>query len=321
MIELIIATAVFITSSCIFSLAEASIVGLCQFKSKNLAKQNVRFANNLAPLIERRSKYLSTTIIMNTAINVGGSMWIGKLASQQFSGTLVTFYILGLTAFTLIFSEIKPKLYATEHSETVARYLAKPIMVLGALATPIVALTNLFVRRNSDSKTTFDRCELMTMVVTAQDSGVINKRESKLMQQILNLNNLKAKDLITEGCAINTIPIHVNMQEAVEIALSAHHKRLIAVNKSGEPVGVIHQTDILKLATEIMKSTNGVCDLGTITVAELVQYLTVVNSDTEIHELLPTLYGTDTHLALVVGKHNNPLGVITLSNIHEMLIS
>ncbi|PSV00676.1 CNNM domain-containing protein [Photobacterium kishitanii] len=353
MILLFISTISIICLSAFWSLAEASIVGANEFKARNLLKQEIRGAKNLYKVVENKSKYLSTTIVLNTITNVGGSMFIGSLAAKLGDQVNYGLVVGSVTGIMLIFSEIKPKIFASERSESVGLYIAPVLIVLGFLLTPITAFTNLFLNKRSDSQH-LDVSEIKLMLSSAGETGVIAKNEADFISNMLALRDKKASDLVTRCGDITTVPIKATVKSAKELALTTKHKRIIAVNKHNQAVGVVLQRDILKailetdnvsdelqeiarsidsinlnegceddLSNESIQITNEPIDNkkeDELIIDDIISKFITVREDTLIYDMLPRLYKSETHLAVCLNDADEMVGVITLSNIQESLL-
>ncbi|WP_210498232.1 CNNM domain-containing protein [Vibrio crassostreae] len=312
MIELLISVAVVCFLSAICSITESSVVGISEYKVKNLQKQNLKGSHDLNKILENRSRYLSTVIFLNTLVNIGGSSFIGAMAIKQFNEIEYIGFTCLLTFVLLIFAEVKPKVYASEKPEKVGRYMAKPLIGIAWLLAPIINFINGFIgeRKKRESLNFF---EVKNLLTSAADMGVINKDESKIAKNLFSLRDRKAKELIVNDGEIISIPVHTKLTDAKELSLNTIHKRIIAINKHNQPVGVVLQRDILKglLVNE---------DSAT-TVAELIYPVQTVKDSCCLSELIIKLYHSDTHLAVVTNEDGKMLGVISLSNIQELLLA
>lgn len=311
MVNLSITVAIVCILSACFSLAEASIVGLTEYKVKNLQKQGLRGTSNLAKVLEDRSHYLSTVILLNTIVNVAGSMLIGTLATQIFKELDYYLFTGALTFVLLVFSEVKPKVYASTKSEKVGRFIAAPVIFFGFVLNPIVKFISAFVGDRGVTEG-LSITEVKTFLASAGDEGIINEEESKIAKNVFNLRDRKAKELILSDGKITTVDVSSSLTESLDLALNTQHKRIIAVNKKGQPVGVILQRDILKANFDEDKINS---------VSELIYPVNTVDQDCCLSSLAIKLYHSDTHLAVVVNDAGEMIGVISLSNIQELLLS
>jgi CBS domain containing-hemolysin-like protein len=295
----------------LFSLAESSVVAANEYKIKNLIKQDRTGSAELLKIVRNKSKYLSSIIFCNTLVNLLGSMIIGAKAMEVFSQFEYTIFVTTVTTAMLFISEIKPKVFAASYPERVGCIISKPLTAITWLLTPIIAFINLLVGSKNEAEA-ITICELDSMLRSANDTGVINNKESKLIQNVFSIRDKVAGDLVLRGGDIVTTPIHEQISTAKELATTSELKRFIAVNKHNQPVGVVFKSDILGKLLE---------DHEGMVIAEIVHPVLVVQEDKSMVQLLERLYKTDTHLAVVVNADGEMQGVITLSNIQQTILS
>lgn len=299
--------------SAFFSVGEAALVGLNEYRVKAYEREKGRSGGALSKLVERRSALLSTTLFLNTIVNIGGSALIGSYASKVFFDGDYLLFIMALTFCMLIFSEVRPKLYASNNPEKVASKIAPIMIFLGWLCRPIMMIINLFLKGGEDTKS-LSELEVQSVLCSATEHGVMNKVESRIARNVFNLRTKKASGLVLKGSMVTTLPVHVGFEEAMSLAAESQYKRMIAVNADGKPVGVFLQRDILRQScieeSERVKS-----------ISELVHPLKVVAEDCCLATLATDLYRSPNHIAIVADASDCMVGVITLSNIQELLLT
>lgn len=295
----------------LLSLAESSIVGANQFKVKNMLRQEVSGAENLLKVMDQKSKHLSAIIFMNTIVNIGGSMLIGSLVSNVFSESYRAIFLASVTVSMLFLSEIKPKVFAASRPEQVGIRIATPLIWVTFFLNPIIYIINILVGSKHEAEM-LTRCELDLMLNSANDMGVINNKESTFIHNVFSIRDRKASDLIVSECEIATIPIYENLSFAKDLATKSKFKRFITTNKRNEPVGVVFKSDILAYLLD---------EHSDMMIAEIVYPAVVCHKDKPMMELLDQLYRSDTHLAVIIDNNRDMLGVVTLSNIQQTILS
>lgn len=296
--------------SMLLSLAEASVVGFSRYKAANLLKQNLYGAKHLLLLDEKRSQVLSTIIMMNTGVNLAGSMWVGVIASDVFEGKEYGIFVGCLTLFMLLFSEVKPKVFASQCPEKVARYFALPMLCLAVLLRPLTWLMELIIGGKSEAEQ-LTMHEVKAIVSEASRNGLFGMSEGKLVSNLFNMRKQTADNILTKDGSVMTLPISATIEEVLPTLVESKYKRLVTVNKSGLPVGVILVGDLLAAHAK------GDCSTG---VSGYVYPMTAISSKCHLGELLLKLFKSQTHMAVVVSDDNDLVGVITLSNVIEHLL-
>ncbi|MDK9790631.1 CNNM domain-containing protein [Vibrio sp. D431a] len=296
--------------SMLLSLAEASIVGFSRFKACNLVKQKLYGANHLIKLHEKRSQVLSTIIMMNTGVNLAGSMWVGVIASKVFHGTEYGIFVGCLSLFMLLFAEAKPKVFASQYPEKVARFLALPMLFLTFVLRPVTILMELIIGGKSDAKQLTEH-EVKAIVSEATKEGLFGCSEGKLVGNLFSLRNQTADSFVVKDGSVMTLPLSVSIEDVLPILLDSKYKRLVAVNRAGLPVGVVLVGELLAAHTRSEKEKM---------VSDHVHPITNISSNCALGELLSKLFRSPTHMGVVLSEDNEMIGVITLSNVIEHLL-
>ncbi len=298
--------------SAFFSLAEASIVALSEYRVKAFINHTVG-GEPLLRLYENKKANLSTALFLNTTVNIAGVAAVGAKASQLLIGLEYKVFVLALTLAMLVFSEVKPKVYASSHPEKVANKLAKIMLALTWCCRPFVAFIYIFLKREDTDSNSVSAIDIRSILVSASEKGVIDKSELKLAQNVFNLGSVRAGALALRDVPLTTLPVYSTLGEALEIALHKDHKRIVATSKTGEPVGVFLQRDILRAWCEAPSPSQSIADL--------LYSVKLVDADCSLARLASDLYRAPNHFAIVMDSDGSVAGVITLSNIQELLLT
>lgn len=298
--------------SAFFSLAEASIVGLSEYRIRAHCENNGG-AERLKKLFESKKDNLSTALFLNTTVNIAGVAAIGAQASKVLVGVDYKIFVFALTMVLLVMSEVKPKVYASTHPEKVAAKIAAPMLALTWLCRPFVAFIHIFLKKDDSQGGSVSAVEMRSVLMAASESGVIDKSELQITQNVFNLGSIKAGELVLRESKITQLDVFAKLGEAVDLALRDDHKRIVAVSATGAPVGLFLQRDILKEW----------CSKGdrNSPIAELLYPVKLVGSDCNLAELARELYKAPNHFAIVMDSDGTVAGVVTLSNIQELLLT
>ena len=108
-----------------------------------------------------------------------------------------------------------------------------------------------------------------------------------------------------------TIDISDTVESSLQQCVDTQYKRLVAVNRSGLPVGIINVSDVLSASAK---------GLGASGVSDLVFPLPQVSSLDTLSEILVKLFRSQNHMVGVIDDDGLLQGVITLSNVIEYLL-
>lgn len=298
------------------SLAEASIVGLSELGIKQLKQTNEKKAELLSQVIKNRSKYLSATIMLNTITNVGGSMFVGTIAAIVLSDAenqgVITYssFLMLMTFLMLLFSEIKPKVFAAQKSEAVAATIYYPLAFITWLLTPIVNTVNGFLNnKDSDENNTVSLLEVEHLISMASESGTLKQSETSLLINFLNLKSKTAQDLISNESNIITINVTDSIMEHKDTVIGLEHKKIVLANHRGNAVGVALKEEVL----------GAIINNQDVSFASIMHSLPVVSEDYNLACIAQEIHDAPAKIIAVSDSKGQVKGVISLTDIKEAL--
>ena len=151
---------------------------------------------------------LSAILIGNNLANIAISTCSTLIVMNLFRdnvGTASTISTILVTVIILIFGEIIPKVLSKQHADTVARIIAIPTRILTVLLSPFVfiVMALLFVLRKMWGKDhkcdepTVTEEELVSIIDTVEEEGVINEGQGELLQSTLDFSDTSIEKIMT----------------------------------------------------------------------------------------------------------------------------
>ena len=198
---LILLFALVIGISFLCSILESVLLSVTPSYISVLEKSNPTTGKLLKNLKKDIDKSISSILILNTFANTLGATAIGVQAQIVFNNDseLVLVISIILTFMILFFAEIIPKTIGAIYWKELAPFGAKLIKFFIIITYPVVVLT-LFVTRmisKGDGSDTVSREELIHTALLSEEDGVINDMESDIIENTLNLKEIKIKDILT----------------------------------------------------------------------------------------------------------------------------
>lgn len=175
--------------SAFFSSSETALFSISRVRALHLAKEGTRI-DRLIFRMKRDSHSLLTTILIgNNLVNIGGSSLATSLAMERFDSNAVGIATGIMTFLILVFGEIFPKSFATHNNVLVARIVIYPIFWLSRIFFPVIVVLNFIpkVLGPFASKSTVTEDELMTMVEVVEEGGRSRRGSASLSQTSLSL--------------------------------------------------------------------------------------------------------------------------------------
>lgn len=318
--------------------SEISLVSVRKVRLRSLAEDGDAAAGRVLQLTDNPSGFLATvqvgiTLASFFASAVGAVSLVAYLAGwlddvpvgfiQDNARTIGLIAITALLSFmSIVFGELIPKTLAVHRADSLALKVARPIQLLATITAPIVALltgtTNLVLRligvEDRARMPSVSTDELLAMVETAEDEGVVGRREADLIEEAFQFGQTTVRAVMVPRVDVLAIQGDAPLDEAMERFFASGFSRLPAVGTSIDDVlGILYLKDVSRLlwAGEAARTDP---------VKGVVRPAYFVPESKPIDELLSDLRRRRTHVALVIDEFGGLAGLVTLEDLMEELV-
>lgn len=316
MIALMIAMLVAcIALSAFFSASETAFSALNRVKMKTMAAEGSSRAALVVRLSEEYDRLLTTVLIGNNLVNIGGTAIATMLFLHLMKDGGASVSTVVMTVLVLIFGEVSPKTIAKAMPETIAMGAAPVLRVLMTLLRPVdwlfsklrKLLARWFVREYTESHV---EAEIMTMVDEAQHDGDLDAHEGELIRSAIAFNNQDAMDILTPRVDMTAIEDTATLEEAAELFRQTGYSRIPVYHEDMDHiVGILHEKDFYNARHQ------GETDLRRMMKAPVWAPATL-----PIDKLLKLFQTSKTHLVILLDEFGGTEGLVTLEDVLEELV-
>lgn len=259
---------------------------------------------------------LSAILSLNTMAHTIGAAGVGAQATLIFGEVYFGLISTILTVIILLFSEILPKSIGAHYWKSLVPFTGYTIRVMVYITYPFVVISDLITKVIAPSQkgeTIGSREELSAMVEIGTKEGVIDLAESRIIQNIIKLSDVKAEEVMTPRVVVQSACEEMTIAEFHKVESYRSFTRIplySAANKE-EITGFVHRQDVI----ENMANDNFDIKLSSIKrpliVAPNIQPLTV---------LWDRLLEQKVHIAIIVDEYGGVEGIVTLEDIIETIL-
>jgi len=258
---------------------------------------------------------ISSILTFNTFAHTMGAAGVGAQTQLLFGNEWQTLVAFVVTLLILYVSEIIPKTIGALYWKKMLIPSAYLISFLVTISTPFnwfsSLLTN-YISKNKKSHNNFSRDEIMAVVAMGEKEGSILSKESNLIENLLKLKNIKAKDIMTPRSVVFALPSSTTIEEAIEDDRMYIHSRIPIFNETlDDVVGVVFNQRILEESVE---------DHDTITLESISHEVHMVSENLPVPNLIDQFVKRKTHLFIVFDSYGQTAGVVTLEDAIETLL-
>lgn len=336
MITEIVVLLVLVIVNAFFAASEIALISLNDNKIKIMAEEGHKRAGLLHKLLKEPSRFLATIQI---GITLAGFL-ASAFAAGTFAERLAEFVVstdlpisptwvetislivvtLILSYFTLVFGELVPKRLAMQKAEPIAMLAAHPLSILSIVTYPFVKLLtlsmNITVRAfgvdpNGDDRQVTEE-EIRMMIDVGNERGAIQEREKNMIDNIFELDNKVASDIMTHRTNISGIPLDAGLEEVVRIIDTEKYSRIpVYEDNIDHIVGVLHAKDVIRMAVSAPQEFK---------LSKLIRKPLLVPESKRTDELLKELQLTKNHFAVVVDEYGGTAGIVTIEDLLEEIV-
>ncbi|MDD2960483.1 MAG: gliding motility-associated protein GldE [Muribaculaceae bacterium] len=268
-------------------------------------------------LLSTPEKLLATILITNNLVNVTIVVLCNYIMNQilVFSSDLVSFIFqtVILTFLILLFGEILPKLYATNHNLRFALFASHSINLLCTIFKPLSKLlirstfiVNKIVSTHEDEISKEDLSQALEMThVKAGD-------DKQLLEGILKFGGTTVTEVMKPRVDIIDIDIASGFDKVVEIVINTGYSRLPVYEDNPDNIkGILYAKDLLPYIGKAEKNFNW---------QRLLREAYFVPETRMIDDLLEDFRKKKIHMAIVVDEFGGTQGIATLEDVLEEIV-
>lgn len=315
MSELILATSAVLLVSCLCSLLEAALYSLPSTHIEMMAQQNKGSGRILKELTGDIQRPIAAILSLNTLANTGGAAIAGAAFVGAFPHTPEAYFTLGISLAVLVFSEIIPKTAGVVYSRPLAPFIARPLSWMVAAFTPFIWLNQFItalITRGAEEQQAIAAEEIQVIARMSRQSGSIAPEQERVISNILNLNNLRARDIMTPRTVVFALDRHATLNEARREAGQWPHSRVPVYEGDREAiVGLVLRRDVLAALAD---------GAETVRLSDLQRPLHMVPESARAQQLLLDFLERREHLFGVIDEYGVFCGIVTLEDVLEEIV-
>ena len=314
---------VMICFSAYFSASEIAFNSANKMRLRKAADGGCCTAKIAYRICDKFTTSLSAILIGNNLANIAVSTCTTLIVINlfqddvAFASTVATILI---TIVILIFGEIIPKILSKQNADTVVRIIAIPTRILTILLCPFVfiVMALLFVLRKiwgsdrRDDEPTVTEEELVSIIDTVEEEGVINEEQGELLQSTLEFSDITIEKIMTPRINVTAVDIDDDSEKIMALLSDmTQFSRLPVYEDSIDNI-----VGILSL-TRYYKAT---LDEANPDIRSMLLKPCKLHKTMKLPAALAKLRDAKMHLAIVIDEYGGTLGIITMEDILEELV-
>ena len=278
---------------------------------------------------DRFEDALSTILIGNNLVNLFASSMAtmlalalaGPSASLSRQDLYTTVAAILLAVLVLVFGESIPKIAAKDRALSFSLFAAYPLRILMTLLLPLTKLTGLLVRfltypfrgeqPDEEEQAEVAEEELVSLIETSEDSGVIDEDVSELLQNALDFSEISAQEVMTPRVDISALDLGDDSEPLADRIDRETFSRLPVFEEDLDhilgilPLNRYYRALLSDPEPDILRLLITPC---------------YVYKTTKLPAVLDNLRLSHTHMAVVTDDYGGTLGILTMEDVLEQLV-
>jgi putative hemolysin len=334
----ILAVAILLGINAFLAASEIALVSASKPRMRALAEEGSAAARRVLALVETPARFLAIIQIGITMAGFFAAAFGAVTLSEKFQGALESIPVgfiernaggISLVVITVILSflsivlgELTPKTLAVHRADSVALLVARPIDLLSRLMRPLVLLltgvTNVLLRllgsHERANLPSVSEAEILAMLETAEDEGVVEPGEAELVEEALEFGDIQVRSVMIPRVDVTGFDADASIGDAMKLFFRTGFSRLPVYRDTPDDIlGILHIKDVFRLLWDNPNAAS-------LRTSELVRPAYVVPETRPIDDLLHDLRAQRTHMAIVADEYGGMAGVVTLEDLIEELV-
>lgn len=301
------------------SASEIAFFSLSPSDLNEIEEENHPSDTKIKGLLDDSERLLATILISNNFVNVTIIMLLNYVFASVIDfgqAKILEFLIVTvvLTFLLLLFGEIMPKIYSTQHTLSFARKAAPAITVLRTVFWPVSSVlvrSSFFLNRLSQKKKTrnlsVDELSQALELTDIQDTS----EESNMLEGIIRFGEETAKEVMTSRLDIVDLDIESSFSEVLKCINENGYSRIPVYEETRDRIkGILYIKDLLPYLEkgDDFKWQN------------LIRPALFVPENKMIGDLLRDFQSNKIHIAVVVDEFGGTSGIVTMEDIIEEIV-
>ena len=179
------------------------------------------------------------------------------------------------------------------------------------ISYPLVLLSELITRVVSPSKhaLSVSREEVSAMVSIGTEEGVFQNKENKMIQNLIKLDDVTARDVMTPRVVVASAPENLTMKDFYAQKQYCNYSRIPVYNNDRDNITgyVLRQTILEKLAE----------DKFDMKLSDIVRPILTFPESTSVSKIWEKMLEKKEHISIIIDEYGALRGIVTMEDIIE----
>ena len=299
------------------SILEAVLLSISASHIEIVKQENEKLGSEMQKQKKNMDFSIAAILTLNTFAHTLGAAGVGAEAAKIFGEEYMFHISAFLTILILVFSEIIPKTFGAYYWKSLSGFSTRAIKILIFITYPLLIILNKITNLiTPGKKETITKEEIIASANIAEESGVLKESESDMIENLLQLNEVKVRDIFTPRSVLFSVQKNdlINSFKTDKVLNLDKFKEYSRVPVYGENIdnilGVVISKEYFYEYIE-----NSLEDK-----TKIIKPIFSVNENVPISKLIDLFLLKKEHMFIVVDNYEQTKGVVTLEDAVETLL-
>ena len=260
-------------------------------------------------------KPLSAILALNTIAHTIGAAGVGAEVNSHFGNEYFALASVVMTLLILVLSEIIPKTIGANYWRTLALPSTTVIRCFVWVLYPLVVMSE-HVTRFFSPKTqpvSVSREEVSAMVTVGAEEGVLEKKENRMIQNLLKLDDMTAKDIMTPSSVVEMAEESMTLKDFYSHTEYSTYSRIPIYNEENDDYikGFVLRQTILEQLSE---------DKFPLRLSEIMRPVLKFQESESVSKIWETLLAKKEHISIIIDEYGCFRGIVTMEDVIETML-
>lgn len=322
LLEAVIALLVVLPLAGVLSSTETALSSLSQARVDSLAKDERPGAARLQQVMRRRPDYINLIVLLRTVCEASAAVLVtvGSIDLIAHRGWAVTVAIVVVSLLVYVVVGVVSRTVGRRNPYTLALRAATVLVVVTKIFGPVARVLVWFgglvtPGRGLRTGPFATEIELREMVDIAQERGVVEIDERRMIQSVFDLADTTAREVMVPRPEILWIEHDKTAEQAVRLCVRSGLSRVPVVGESVDDiVGVVYLKDV------VAETYDGSPGDRAVPVSDVMRDPVFVPDSRRLDDLLEDMQRDQIHIALLVDEYGGTAGLISIEDILEEIV-
>jgi putative hemolysin len=307
--------------SAFFSSSETAFISLQRIRLEHLLETKVRGAKQVATMVERPEKLLSTILLGNNFVNTAAAALATFIAVSFWGAEGILIATIIVTIILLIFCETTPKTIATRHAEKLSLAFVRPIEALSWLLTPFVVALSWIASGFSKlfggtpvPRSLATEEEIRTMISVGHKEGTVEEGEAEMLHKVFEFGDRPVREAMVPRTEVVWVEKGTKLADFLNLYAQYPLSRFpIYEGNRDNVVGILSVKDI------VMAQAKGTFNEEN-SIDDLIRPAYFAPETKRISELFAEMRDRNYRMTVVVDEFGGTAGIVSLSRLMEEIV-